>query len=218
MGKCCILIVIAILIVTCGNNVSQPSPSSGGGHQASTPASNKSIRDINFRNFTYDWYPSEYRGPGTAESIVLEDGAMNVGSGEGTEPRRFFLSEVVYGDLTQDGIEEAVVVLGAITSGTARQFSLLVYTLQGAKPERLWVLETGDRWDFGLYSVQIVENQLVVQIYKPSILEFEGKKHNLSSASSYLRDVYGWNGKGFVKLSRTEVPVSPDDKNPWVSK
>lgn len=220
MSKCCEFVFLAILLSTCGSS-SSPPVSTSGQELRSTPKTSPTgweqpIRNIDFRNFTYDWYPSDYSVPETGKRIILQDGTMKLGVRVGKEPREFFLSEVVYGDLTQDGKEEALVVLGAITSGTSRQFSLLIYTLEANKPKLLWTLQTGDRWDYGLHSAQISENNLVVETYKPTIIEFDGRKHNLSSSASYIRDSYNWNGKNFVKGSTVEVPVARDDKQPWV--
>jgi len=74
---------------------------------------------------------------------------------------------VKYGDLTGDGREEAVVVLWIVTSGTARDGVVFVYTLSTGRPKRLFAFETGDRWDYGYHNAFINNGELIVERYKP---------------------------------------------------
>src|ERR1700738_158277 len=88
-----------------------------------TDASNiHSIRDVDFKNFTFNWYPYWCDTPATGRKIILTDGRMETGFDYGKEPRTFYLIDdgVKYGNLTRDGNDEAVVVLWIVTSGTAR--------------------------------------------------------------------------------------------------
>src|SRR6266446_7036154 len=72
---------------------------------------NDPIRAIDFRNFTYDWFPPNYDPPPDGRKIVLKNGSMDLGYREGKEPWKFFLRDLKYGDLTDDNREEAVIVL-----------------------------------------------------------------------------------------------------------
>ena len=134
---------------------------------------------------------------------------------------RFFLTEgenygVRYGDLTDDSKEEAVVVLGVITSGTARANLIFIYTMLREKPVRLWVYETGDRYDYVYNAASIKEVQLAIERYKPEIIEYQGQKHNMSRSDTYIRDYYKWTGVEFKKTKTEEIPIDPHDDNPWV--
>jgi hypothetical protein len=122
---------------------------------------------------------------------------MELGFRYGKEPRQFFLIDegVKYGDLTGDGNEEALVVLGLITSGTARPNIIFIYTMPNDESKRLWVYETGDRADYGYHDVSIKEGQLLIERYKPKIIEYQGQKYNMSQ-SEYLHPrllQMGWN-------------------------
>jgi hypothetical protein len=174
------------------------------------------IHSVDFKNFSYDWYLPEYRSK-SHEQIILKDGSMGVELAPGKEPREFYLIEVRYGDLTTDGNEEAVVILGVITSGTARHSLVFVYGMSGETPKRLFVYETGDRWDYGYHDASIRNRQLVIERYKPVIIEDRGKKHDMSSSDTYIRDYYEWDHTKFVKVKTEEVPADREDKNPWVS-
>jgi hypothetical protein len=179
------------------------------------PAS--SIRDVDFRNFTFNWYPGWADTPPGGRRVKLRDGEMNTAFAYGKEPRKFFLIDepIKYGDLTGDGREEAVVVLGIITSGTARPGALFVYTMDHGKPTRLFALETGDRWDHGYYNAYIQNSVLVVERYKPYTAVFRGEKHDMSSSSFYIRDYYEWSGARFRKTKSRTVPVDRNDSAPW---
>lgn len=176
------------------------------------------VRKIDFNNFTFDWYPAWADAPATGRKVMLRDGEMNLDFGYGKEPRKFFLIDegIKYGDLTGDGNEEAVVVLGVITSGTARPNLVFVYTMSNERPKRLWVYETGDRWDYGYHAASITDGQLIVERYKPSIIEYRGQKHDMSSSDTYIRDYYKWGGSQFRRVQIETVPADPSDSAPWV--
>lgn len=177
----------------------------------------QSIRAVDFKNFTFDWYPRWADTPSGGRRIKLTDGDMQTGFGYGKEPREFFLIDepIKYGDLTGDGNDDAVVVLGIITSGTARAGAIFVYGMSRGKPTRLWAYETGDRWDFGFHSASIRDGTLVIERYKPYILLYHGRKHNMSSSNFYIREHYKWNGARFRKIKTETVPVDPNDRAPW---
>jgi hypothetical protein len=176
---------------------------------------NDPIRQVDFRNFTYDWYPVDYDVPATGRKIVLKNGTMDTGFRYGKEPRQFFLREFKYGDLTSDGSEEAIVVLQIITSGTARPSLIFVYKMLSDGPRRLWVYQTGDRWDHGYHDASIRDGQLLIERYKPSVIKYQGQKHDMSASEAYIRDYYKWDGTSFRKIKTEETPVDPTDKNRW---
>jgi len=184
---------------------------------ASSDSKKNQIRSVDFKNFVYDWYSPEYRSS-RGERIILKDGSMDVKSSPGKEPRKFFLIEVTYGDLTADGEEEAVVIVGVITSGTARHSLVFVYGMSGEAPKRLFVYETGDRWNYGYHDALIKDNQLLIERYKPIITEYEGTKHDMSASNTYVRDYYKWDQTKFIKFKTEEVPADREDTNPWVSR
>lgn len=197
-------------------SLSSPSPTPN----VSSAAQDSPIRSIDFKNFTYDWYPADYDVPATGKKIILKNGSMDTGFSYGQEPRQFFLigDGVKYGDLTEDGNEEALVVLGIITSGTARHNLIFVYTTSNERPKRLWVFETGDRWDYGYHDALIKNGQLLIEQYKPKIIEYQGQKHDMSQSDTYIRDYYKWDGTQFRKIKTEELPIDTSDSNPWASR
>ena len=141
---------------------------------------------------------------------------MDLGYREGKEPWKFFLRDLKYGDLTDDNHEEAVIVLQMMTSGTARPSLVFVYSLLGNEPKRLWVYQTGDRWDYGYHDATVKDEQLLIETYKPSFVEYQGQKHDMPASEAYLRDYYKWDGNTLLKVNTEEIPVDPNDKNQWV--
>ena len=76
------------------------------------------------------------------------------------------LFHVSYGDLTRDGIEEAIVSLVVIVQGgTARPHIHYIYTIDKTKPKLLRMFDTGDRADGGLRQIYAEKGGLVVERY-----------------------------------------------------
>jgi hypothetical protein len=108
--------------------------------------------------------------------------------------------------------------LSVTTSGTARPFLIFVYTISDGQPKRLWTYETGDRWDYGYHNAFVKDEQLLIERYKPQIIDYQGQKHDMSSSNTYLRDYYKWNANQFKQVKTEEIPASPDDQSPWVNR
>jgi hypothetical protein len=221
------LLAAALLLSACAVSRSQQTTPRNSVASPSVPTSvpresnavqNRSIRSIDFKNFTFDWWPSWANAPATPKKIILKAGTMDLGHHWGKEPREFVLTQVEYGDLTSDNNEEAIVVMATITSGTARPFLIFVYAITDNGPKRLWVYQTGDRSDHGFHAVSVQDGELLVELYKPKIVEYEGKKIQMAESDTYLRDYYKWDGTDFRKMKTEELPINPDDKSPWVSR
>lgn len=222
MRYVCVLAVL--LLSACA--VTNPQPLSRPAADSVTPsaptpsptasAPDTPIRRVDFKNFTFDWYPDWADVPATGKKIILKDGAMDLDFDYGKEPRRFKLTQSSYADLTGDGEEEAVLVMATITSGSDRPYLVFVYTMAGERPRRLWVYETGDRSNYGYRAASVSDGQLLLELYKPKIVESQGKQHNLSQSDTFVRDYYKWDGATFAKIKREESPIGPDDSKPWV--
>ena len=219
-----IVLLSILMLASCASNVrhapSSTVPATPTLTASPTNSESGGIRLVDFRNFTYDWYPTWADVPETGPRIILKDGTMNVPLSVGKEPRRFFLIDdgVKFGDLTGDQIEEAIVVLGIFTSGTSRPGVIFVFGNERGQPKRLWVYETGDRWNHGYHNAYVKDAQLVIERYKPTLVEYQGETHDMSSSSTYVRDYFKWVGGTLHKVRSEETPVAPDDKNPWVSR
>jgi len=135
-------------------------------------ASPWSIRQIDFRNFTYAW--DDAPGPfdttwrwldSSPESqIKVSDGIHRFDDendlGEGPSPL-LRVASVIYGDLTGHGTDEAIVELNYSTGGTANWDYLYVYSLTKGHLLLLGRLESGSRGYGGLIRVRVEGTSLV---------------------------------------------------------
>jgi hypothetical protein len=158
-----------------------------------------SIRSTDFKNFTYP-LPADLRTPGGPRAVTLARGRF---AGTGNEDEMHFGS-VVYGDVTGDGAEEALVYLGIHTRGSAMPGVLYVYTQRGGRPSLLWAFSTGDRADGGLHRVYAEDGGLVVELYGPK-RRWEGDGQPMR----FTRRRYAWAGRRFRQKGPKEViPLS----------
>lgn len=119
----------------------------------STPApASGDIRDVDFDNFSYTI--------GFEEDMVVTtiDGLL-----EDSESFLWFsVLDVIYGDLDDDGRDEAVVTTGYHTGGSGRFGLLNIYAIEDDQVVLRGTRGTGDRADGGLAHVEIAGGQLVV--------------------------------------------------------
>jgi hypothetical protein len=126
-----------------------------------------SIRDIDFKNFTYSRLPS---GKCSMRTVTVHDGKY--GSVAKFSPRviphggcwQVTAGSPIYGDVTGDGQEEAMVVLYAEVGGTASIEVVFIYALKNGRPVLLWKFWTGDRAEGGLIKLYAEDGKLVVEL------------------------------------------------------
>lgn len=119
----------------------------------------QSIREVDFRNFTYS------AGLGDdPQKITVHDGECSVTEPE--EDRLYFaIVDVVYGDVTGDGIEDAIVQTIMNTGGTGQFSDGSIFILKNGKPEEIASLGIGDRADGGIHSIKIADGKIMVDRY-----------------------------------------------------
>src|SRR4030095_13533730 len=115
-------------------------------------APKKSIRSVDFRHFSHPKTEGLHIPHSPKRSFKLTDGVL-------PEPRdkQEFIDEIrvdqstdSYCDMTGDGQEEAIVVIGFFTGGSSMLDCVYVYTWDRRRPKLLWAFETGDRAYGGL--------------------------------------------------------------------
>jgi hypothetical protein len=126
---------------------------------AAAPAGARAIRAVDFRNgFTYD--------RGEAGRVTVSDGSFQRGSGALAEDRLYLaVVDIDHGDLTGDGIEEAVVTLLENTGGTGQFTWSEVYRMVDGRPRLVVRTPVGDRADGGVHDALIVDGLLVDERY-----------------------------------------------------
>lgn len=168
-----------------------------------SPAQSKAIgiRDVDFKNFTYPWYPSFLKA--RSRDVTLHDGKLEI-----EEDRRAGIAnlslqfdDVSHADLTGDGTEEAIVNVAGITGVNRFVGCVFLYGIENDKPKLLWQHEIGDRADGGLRRISVERGMLTLEEYARS--EGDG---GLCCPRIYVRSNYRWNGSRLQKIESKTFP------------
>ena len=169
----------------------------------SEPRNDSPIRKVDFGNFIYpETKGEEFGGLGPIE---LVDG-KNTRTGA-------LLSKIEYGDVTKDGIEEALVPVDPYSGGNTSADIVFVYTLVKNQPKLLWSLETGDRAEGGRKRVYAENGDFIVELFGDDKYEkdrwhydiAEGKFNGLCCPTTFTRFHFRWNGRKFLLTGKPEV-------------
>lgn len=165
-----------------------------------------SIRSVDFANFTYPWTAGLAIRGGT-ETFSLRDGKRpEIRDANGhVEEIGVYLEQVSYGDVTGDGIEEAIIFMSILTGASAMPGQVYIYTLRGEHPELLWHFSTGDRAENGFRKVYAEHGNLVVELNGPRRMG-EG----LCCPERFTRTRYQWRGGRFRRKGRKEINPIPE--------
>jgi hypothetical protein len=169
--------------------------------------SDHSIRDVDFGNHVYPWHPSagwphalEWLPISEANHIEVVNRRWKEPDDSGLTSTDFHapfagltLEEVVFGDLTGDSKEEAVVVLRYDSGGTQYHYFIYIYTMETNGLKLLAWFRSGDRAANGLFSLAVRNRKLIVDLYDP------GKQKGDCCSSGFIRHQYRWSGSMFVK-------------------
>jgi hypothetical protein len=168
--------------------------------QAQPTQSNSAIRSVDFAHLTYPNFP-DYTNPGGQKrrSITLK-------------PGKAMPDYANFGDVTMDGIEDAMVVLGVENRGSAIPYYVYIFTIENDHPKLIWDFETGDRADGGLRQIYAEDGELVIELYgKDRVVG-----HNLylgdealCCPKEFTRTRYKWNGKQFVPDGESKILENP---------
>ena len=123
-------------------------------------------------------------------------------------------SQLNYGDVTGDGIEEAMMMLGIESHGSAIPEIVYIFGLSKGKPTLLWSFETGDRADGGLRQVYADHGNLVVELFgKDRVIgrDLYRGDEPLAGPRSFTRARYEWREGEFRMKGSPEVLPNPSD-------
>lgn len=189
------------------NNIGSPPPQVPAG---SPPAQSSSpIRGVDFKNFTYPWYPTDYPPPHAKREIKLHDGEMKVDAVKNIDRIWARLANVSYADLTGDGSEEAIVTVVTNFDPNGSVACIFIYRLRNGEPRLWWSHETGDRANGGLRSLRVEGYNLVVEHYE---IQFDWAKGRYEDGAAlccpkrFVRSSYRWNGEKFEKTKSETLP------------
>lgn len=165
-----------------------------------------SIQSVDFANFTYPW-TSGLRVRGGTQTFSLRDGKrpeIRDTSGH-VEKIGVYLEQVTYGDVTGDGVEEAIIFMSILTGVSAMPGQVYIYTLRGQRPELLWHFSTGDRAEDGYRRVYAENGNLVVELNGP-----KRRDEGLCCPVRFTRTRYQWRGGRFRQKGRKEIAPIPE--------
>lgn len=159
------------------------------------------IRDVDFKNFTYAWQipavgvPSSWKWLSQRPhgSIRLVNGSHSFREHGEPYPAYVEVLSTTYGSLTGTAREEAAVDLLYSTGGTAHWHYLYVYELADGSPKLLGILRSGSRADGGLVKVSIQNHQLVLDF-----ADTTRRTHDCCS-EGWVRVGYVWREGRFVE-------------------
>ena len=182
---------------------SEPTPS---------PASVSPIHNIDFENLTYPAAPV-YRK--NEKPFTLKDGeyAGRLQEG-GAEPEAVSLVDTIYGDVTGDSVDDAIVVLTENIHGSAIPYFVYVYGLERNKPKLLWSFYAGERGDGGLRQIVADRGELMVELYGRDRVVNGGTssdEDNLGVCCPrfFTRSRYSWREGQFRRKSKEAALPNP---------
>jgi hypothetical protein len=172
------------------------------------PSNSDPIRQIDFKNFTYPWYPSFLKSPRPTRQVALHDGKFEVIEDQRADIKNLMLEleDVSYSDLTGDGKEEAIVTISGVSVFNRFVGSIFLYTVTGKQQKLLWQHEIGDRADGGLRRIAVEGRFVIVEQYQRS--EGDG---GLCCPKQFVRTSLRWNGLSFERIKKETLTNEYDN-------
>ncbi|HBL26406.1 MAG TPA: hypothetical protein DD490_06185 [Acidobacteria bacterium] len=122
------------------------------------------IHTVDFRNFVYHPSCADFESQEAQVPVRVTDGRFEAAAGSDLEGVYFEVEgAVLYGDLTGDGQDEAVLRSLCSTGGTGRFDEGFVYGMKDGKPVLLGRIPGGDRASGGVRCVRIEDGALKVE-------------------------------------------------------
>ena len=173
---------------------------------SSTPKPNlgSSIRKIDFDNFTYPWTAGQGDG-----NFTLKNGKKERVGEEDTEAT---LQKIEYGDVTNDGGEEAMLSIYPWSGGNCSCEMVFIYSLENNQPKLLWSFDTWDKAEGGFKRAYAENGELVVELFGDDKFEndewkfgFPEKVRGYCCPTAYTKIHFKWNGEKFVADGKPEL-------------
>jgi hypothetical protein len=205
----------AAVLAACGGKTA---PAGGVGNLASpepppraAAATDRTIRGVDFQNFTYALGDSAFTVTAGECVVVFDaDDAMMTPDefvrrypGAASTREGFFHAALpAYGDVDGDGADDAVILTTFNGGGSGQLTSAWVYHLVGGAPAVLGVVPGGDRADHGLNAVSIdAAGRVVVE------RNLGGDGACCPTATQLER--WRWDGRDFVEDEAARGPIKP---------
>ncbi len=176
------------------------------------------IRQIDFRNFRYPWRTTT--APGDFQwltkfdtTVLLRDGVHVFKADECGGPYQrcpeVAISEVLYTDVNDDSVQDAIIVLSYSSGGTAHWEYVYMYTVGKGTSKLIAAFETGTRVHHGLHRIYTGNGHLIVELNEPD--EREGE----CCATWRTRAEYQWRIDHFDAVSEPVKEPIPVHQRTW---
>lgn len=174
---------------------------------------------IDFKNYEY---PLPRGWQGGLDKIMLTNGRAQMTE----EQIGATYIKTLYGDVTGDKKDEAMVILKIETGGSALPQIVYIFTQKDGQPDMIWYFRTGDRADGGLKDLRAENGQLVVELFGQDryifgdveTMKITGDEEQLCCPDWFTRSSYKWTGRNFLMQGKREtfsvknpnVPATPN--------
>jgi hypothetical protein len=173
----------------------------------------RNVFQIDFRNFSFPW--SKPGGAGDFEwlkkfesTVALRDGTHLFRNSDCSGPNQrcpeLSIAQILYTDVDNDFVPDALVVLNYSSGGTAHWQYVYMYTAAKGSPHLIAAFQTGTRTYHGLHRVYFGNGHLIIELNEPD--QNEGD----CCATWRSRVEYAWRNGHFEALStsvKEEIPV-----------
>ena len=116
-----------------------------------------SVRNQDWKNGAYDLGDGQFAFSGGRHADLMPDGSCSV---------CLTISEVAFGDVDGDGLEEAILLIDSNLGGAATSLDAYVFGLLDGKPVLKARIPGGDRGEGGLQSVSVAGGDVVVRRFE----------------------------------------------------
>jgi len=163
------------------------------------------IHSVDFKNFTY----SAHCASDTPETMTVKDGEFSKETPQDGYVDRLYLqvTDIAYGDLNGDKLDEAIVLTVCNTGGTGNFSEGFVFAMKGAKAVMAARIGGGDRAYGGLRSTRVENGQLIVDSNDP------GKDGAACCPELILTTTYKLVGNKLTKVGKeTSRDIYPSER------
>lgn len=194
----------------------------GGAHPAGAPIANTAtpvvsaspVRAVDWANRTY--IVDEAGGYTVTDGgleFAYDDNGNQVGADyvspdpdHYVERGEFSVSRPVFGDVTGDGVEEAVIVTTLNSGGTGRFTGVSVFAMPGGTVTVIGEIPGGDRGDGGIAEVAIEGRAVLVERYQ------SGAGDGACCPSKIAHERWTWDGHRFVEDEAARTVTDNDEQ------
>jgi hypothetical protein len=188
-----------------------------------------SIKQIDFKNFSYPWGSKIARLRDTItlkdakDRIIRNDGKLVTSLPPHTQESYFrvddveyTLNDVYYGDVNSDNVTDAFVSISTSTySGKSYRGDttcFYIYTMKENKPKLIWQNNYGERKYTTERKIEFnkAQNEIIFEMYFPYEPKgkFVGQLYRETQSESYDRLIYKWKDNTFRLISTENIPFA----------